>query len=254
MNADPATAFASDERPTRHGRRWHFPGLAPWVCGGIVVVALAGLSIPAFSETTKKADRGRSLARAKQVGLALKLFAGDNDGNYPCSGTPAGLKKPATSNAAFAALLPTYTESEEIFGDELSVYQTRKPDNVIDPKYTGQPVRTLEPGENVYAYIMGLTDTSNGSCPLVCDGTDGTGYYTTDATQRGGVGNGVEVIVIRLDCSGLIEPLAGPPNLRFVPMGTKLADRLGADPNDNLLDAKFYGKDVRLLDPAAGPR
>ena len=54
MNADPATALASDERPTRHGRRWHFPGLAPWVCGGIVVVALITYVTLALSERVVK--------------------------------------------------------------------------------------------------------------------------------------------------------------------------------------------------------
>lgn len=247
------SASAPGKVPTRRSRRRHLPGLAQWVCGGTVIAVLVGLSLPVFSETVGRSHRLKSLAQAKQIGLALKLFAGDNDGVYPSGGTPSQLKKPATANAAFAVLLPTYTESEMIFGDELSAYQTRKPDNVIDRPYTGKPVKTLEPGENVYAYMMGLTDASNGKCPLVCDGTDGTGYYTTDATQRGGVGNGVEVIVIRVDGSGLLEPLAGPPNLRLVPMGKKLADSLKADPDDNLLDAKLYGKDALLLEPAVDP-
>lgn len=253
MNADPVPAHASDEIPALPGRRRHFHGPAQWLCGGLVVAALVGLSVPVFSETEAKARRWKSLAQAKQIGLALKLFAGDNDGIYPCGGSPPALKKPTTSNAAFAALFPAYLESEMIFGDEGSVYQTRKPDNLIDMTYTGKPGKTLEPGENVYAYMMGLTDAAWGSWPLVFDGTDGTGYYTTDATQRGGVGNGVEVIVIRADNSGNLEALAGPPNLRFVPVGKKLADNLKAEPDDNLLDAKFYGKGVSLLDPAIAP-
>ena len=252
MNVPSSIAPASVETLSRRGRS-RFPGLAQWVCGGIVVAALTGLSLPVFSETVARSRRLKSLAQAKQIGIALKLFSGDNDGVYPSHGTPQVLKKPTTSNAAFATLFPAYLESELIFGDELSVYQTRKPDNIIDPTYTGKPVKTLEPGENVYAYMMGLTDASNASSPLVFDGTDGTGYYTADATQRGGVGNGVEVIVIRVDCSGLLEPLAGPPNLRFVPLGKKMADSLKADPDDNLLDAKLYGQDVRLLEPAVDP-
>ena len=218
--------------------------------GAVVLAALVGVSVPAFSETAARAARTRSLARAKQIGLALKLFAGDNDGTYPCDGTPELLQKPTTSNATFAALFPTYVTSEEIFGDELSAYQTHKPDNVIDNPYTGHPVKTLEPGENVYAYLMGLTDASDPRFPLVFDGTDGTGYYTADEKARGGVGGGVEVIVIHLDNGGELEPLAGPPNLRFVPLGKELAAKLAAQPDDNLLDAKLYGKDVRLLDPA----
>ena len=253
MNPEPPVPFTCRDLPTVHGKRRAFRGWMQRVCGVLVLAALVGVSIPAFSETSGKVDRARSLAQAKQIGLALKLFAGDNDGTYPCSGTPELLKKPATSNAAFAVLFPIYLESEMIFGDERSAYQTRKPDNVIDHTYTGKPIRTLEPGENVYGYMMGLTDNANPGCPLVFDGTDGAGYYTMDDKARGGIGGGVEVIVIRLDNSGRLEPLAGPPNLRFVPVGKSLAGELSAQADDNLLDAKLYGKDVSLLDPAVAP-
>ncbi len=253
MNTDPA-APAPDEAPIPRGRPRAFPGLAQWVCGGVILAALAGVSIPAFSETSGKLYRAKSLAQAKQVGLALKLFASDNDGDYPRDHVPNLLRKPATSNAAFAVLFPSYLASEKIFGDELSVYQTHEPDNVIDQTYTGKPGRTLEPGENVYGYMMGLTDSSDPRAPLVFDGTDGTGYYTTDEKARGGVTGGLEAIVIRLDNSGMIEPLAGPPNLRFVPLGKGLAEELKAQPDDNLLDAKLYGPHVVRLDPAIDPQ
>ena len=249
MNTDPAAISPPDEALTLRDRR-----LAQWVCGGMVLTALAILSIPAFSETSEKVYRAKSLAQAKQIGLALKLFAGDNDGDYPRDHVPDELRKPTTSNAAFAVMFPAYLASEKIFGDELSVYQTREPDNVIDQTYTGKPGRTLEPGENVYGYMMGLTDSSNPHAPLVFDGTDGTGYYTTDTKARGGVTGGVEAIVIRLDNSGAIEPLAGPPNLRFVPLGKNLAEKLNAQPDDNLLDAKLYGQSAVRLEPAIDPQ
>ena len=62
---------------------------------------------------------------------------------------------PADSNTAFACLFPIYTQSESLFANKYSAYQTRVPDNVIDPPYTVSPVKTLEPGENVYGYVMG---------------------------------------------------------------------------------------------------
>ena len=254
MSNDPAALSPSDPTPAVHGRQQAVSGWMQWLCGGIVLAVLVGVSVPAFSEMAEKADRSKSLSRAKQIGLCLKLFAGDNDGDYPKNGVPEPLKKPTTANAAFAPLLPVYTQSEMLFGDELSAYQTRKPDNVVDNPYTGKPVHTLEPGENVYGYMMGLSDSSHPNCPLVFDGTDGTGYYTTDAKARGGVGGGVEVIVIRLDNHGALEPLSGPPNLRFVPLGKALAEKLDAQPDDNLLDAKLYGDGVRLLDPAVDPQ
>ena len=223
---------------------------AQWVVGAAVLAALVGAAVPAFCETAARASRASSLAKARQIAVALKVFARDNNGTYPRHGTPELLQQPATSNAAFAVLFPNYTSSEAIFGDEHSVYQTRRPDNDIDRPYTGHPVKTLEPGENVYAYLMGLTDSSDPHTPLVCDGTDGSGYYTVDPKARGGAGGGTEAVVIRLDNSAHLEALAGPPNLRFVPLGKTLAEKFNAEPDENGLDAKFYGEDARLLDPA----
>ena len=107
------------------------------------------------------ADQG--LAQAKQIGLALKLFAGDNDGVYPKNGVPTIITAvPANSNDAFSALFPTYTTSEKIFGNKLAVgWQTGKaPMTKIDNPATYPPTKTLKAGENVYGYMMGLTDAS----------------------------------------------------------------------------------------------
>ncbi len=214
------------------------------------------MSIPAFSETSDKVYRAKSLMQAKQIGLALKLFAGDNDGDYPNDGVPDRLQQTGHVQRRLRRVVPElYLSSETIFGDELSAYQTRKPDNVIDQTYTGKPGRTLEPGENVYGYMMGLTDYSNPAAPLVFDGTDGTGYYTSDAKARGGVGGGVEAIVIRLDNSGVIEPLAGPPNLRFVPLGKVLAEKLdGQARRQPARRQALRARRAVRLDPAIDPQ
>ena len=148
-------------------------------------------------------------------------------------------------------LFPTYTQSETIFGNPLSNYQTRTPDNVIDDAFTGSPIKPLEPGENVYSYVMGLDDSFDPTIPLVVDGTDGTGHYVAALARHGGVWGGAEAIVIRLDNSGRFEKLAGPTNARYIPMGT-LSAADNSKPDDNLLDVSRYGPAVRLLDPAIG--
>lgn len=189
-----------------------------------------------------------SLAYAKQIGLALKLFAGDHDGKYPGQGVPVEMAKaPATSNAAFASLFPTYTTSERIFGNSLSAYQTHPPDDVIDPgEYTGKPVKTLEPGENAYAYVAGLTEKSDPNAPIVLDGTDGTGFYNSTPAVRGGVWEGKKAVVIHLDNSGSLETLTGRENTRYIPVN------LPGRPS-NLLDLSWLGNDVHLLNPAVAP-
>ncbi len=212
-----------------------------------VLLILLSVCLPVFNSVAIKGTQTKALAQAKQIGLALKLFAGDNDGRYPGKGVPVEMTTaPTTSNAAFAALFPTYTNSETIFGNSLSTYQTRRPDNIIDNPYTGKPVKTLEPGENVYAYVAGLTDKSDPTAPIVVDGTAGSLFYSSDKTKRGGTWEGKETIVIHLDNSGSVETLLGRENTRYIP--SKVSGR-----PTNGLDLSWLGPGVHLLNPAVAP-
>jgi prepilin-type N-terminal cleavage/methylation domain-containing protein len=188
-----------------------------------IIGILAGIALPVFNSVQVKGSQTKALAQAKQIGLALKLFAADNDGVYPKSGTPTLLTSVQYANDAFAPLFPTYTQSETIFGNKLSAYQTTTPDNVIDNPYTGTRTQTLKQGENVYAYMMGLTDASNPSSPLVFDGpADVSGDYTQTQSAKGGVWSGTKAVVIHLDNSGGLDTLTGT--------GAMCQD-MGYDPN-----------------------
>jgi hypothetical protein len=206
----------------------------------MVSVVLAGFMFPGFHRTCVRSPQTRALAQTKQVGLALKLYAGDHDDVYP-DGTNLHGETIRTSNDAFRSLFPTYTQSETLFGNRLSAWQRSVPDNVITPIS-----EALKPGENVYAYVAGFKADADPSWPLVAEGTDGTGHYATDQNARGGVWKGTSAIVIRNDNSGALEHLIGPEKARYVPrsQGSK----------QNLLDvAAYIGPQAKLLDPAVPP-
>src|SRR5947209_6001306 len=79
-----------------------------------IIAVLAGIALPVFSTVQERGAQTKDLSNAKQIGLACKLFASDNDGKFPsldgrAGDPPAGV--PATSNAAFACLVPTYLPS-----------------------------------------------------------------------------------------------------------------------------------------------
>lgn len=133
--------------------------------------------------------------------------------------------------------------SETIFGNETSAYQTRPPDNIIDNPYTGSPRHTLQPGENVYGYVMGLTESSRPVLPLVVEGTDGSRHYNTVPTRRGGVwGRTRRTIVVHLDNSGEVAKLNGDDHALYIPQSP--------DSRRNALDEAYLGRDARYLDPA----
>jgi hypothetical protein len=208
-----------------------------------LLAAIVFAFVPIFSRTSIRGPQTSALVRTKQIGLALKLYAGDHDGVYPAGVNSYG-ETIRTSNDAFRSLFPTYLTSESIFGNKLSAYQTAPPDDVILPSY-----KILRPGENVYSYVAGLDESFNPGTPLVADGTDGTGrgLYVSDRRARGGVWEGTKAVVIRLDNSGALETLAGPAQARFI-------SRTGEDGKQhNILSPESLGPKAKLLDPAVTP-
>lgn len=171
-----------------------------------IIAILAGIALPVYNNVTEKGQQTKALSNAKQIGLACKLFAGDNDGNFPQSGTKDALlfgsaNKPIDSNTAFKLLVPDYVASESIFYVAKSAWTPVTPD-----ENTRQPADTLKAGENHWAYVPLLTDTSNPNFPLLADGFSTTvGVYSNKQTEKGGVWSGKRAIIVKADQSGSIE-------------------------------------------------
>ena len=234
--------------PPMQARRRYIPNLTSWLVGAFVLVILVLGIFPACGcgGVQVKGMQTKSLAQARQIGLALRVFADDHGGDYPRAGLPAMAgAEVKDANAAFAVLFPDYLTSEALFANAY-VHGSHRPDNDYDNPYTGRPIKTLAPGENVYSYVAGLTIRSDPHAPLVADGTDGTGHYTTDTQKPGGVWAGRKAVVVYLDNSGALESLVGPEHSRYIP---RHPGEPGQD-GGNRLDVSILGPDVRLLDPA----
>ncbi len=221
-------------------RGFRFRSILKALLGVFLLLCLAAVLLPLNSRTCVKGPQTQALAKAKQIGLALKLYAGDHDGIYPAGVNSLG-QTIVSSNDAYRDLFPTYTQSEKIFGNPLSAYQTAPPDDIIQP-----PSEILKPGENVYSYVMGVTDAMAPTTPLVADGTNGAGRgaYAADRHARGGAWAGERAVVVYLDNSAAVERLTGPSNARFIERTTPDGSKF------NPLDPKELGPKLRLLDPA----
>ena len=184
-----------------------------------IIGILAGIALPVFNSVQIKGAQTKALAQAKQIGLALKLFATDNDGNYPQKGIPTTFTgDPANSSAAFAILFPTYVQNEVIFWNKLAkgYCKNTAPDNQLDDAGVTTNSKTLASGENAYGYMLNLTDSSNASYPLVFDATTGSGastYTKPGVTGAGSTWNGAKSVVIRLDNSAAVENIDGATNV-----------------------------------------
>ena len=54
-----------------------------------IIAILASIALPVFNGVTERANQTKDLSNAKQIGLALKLFASDNNGAFPSKGPAA---------------------------------------------------------------------------------------------------------------------------------------------------------------------
>jgi len=177
----------------------------------MILAILAGIALPVFASVQKKGMQTKALSNAKQIALALRLYASDNNGIYPDhtlrNGKPTATLVP-DSNTAFAQLFPTYIQQEAVFWLDKSAFcSPNPPDEVMDNPPKDNPVDTLNKGENEWAYVTGINDnSSNPAVPLLADGfADPKQHtYTNDPARPGGVWKGAVAIVIRADSSGSV--------------------------------------------------
>jgi len=168
-----------------------------------IIAILAGIAVPAFTGVITRGQQTKALSDAKQIYLGLKMYAADNDGAFPSKDFTSGaaLATGSFSNAAFRNIVPNYIQSEKIFAVAKSAWSPGAPD-----EDTSTDAKVLEAGENHWAYVINLFDTSNPNLPIIADGFSADiGTYSPSETAKGGVWKGEAAIVIRVDGSGRVE-------------------------------------------------
>ncbi|MHA3769987.1 type II secretion system protein [Verrucomicrobiota bacterium sgz303538] len=202
-----------------------------------IIAILAGMAMPAMQNALLAGKQSRALSDARQIAIALRMYAGDSDGQYP-SEVSAPDASITTSNDAFRVLFPAYLDSETVF-----TVPGSKAGGKADNK-TDTPAQTLARGENHWAYISGLSTSSNANWPLIVDHTDGSGYYSDRENDLGGTWKGGKGIMVRSDASASALKLSGTGHKRFLPRYN--------DPKLNALQVRDYmGEGVKLLEPAS---
>lgn len=203
-----------------------------------IIAILAGTAMPAMQGALLNAKQTQALSNARQIGIALRMYASDSDGQYPSQQSSPD-ESINNSNDAFRQLfINGYLETEAVFAVAGSKAGP-KADNRVDT-----PAQVLARGENHWAYIAGLNSSSNGSWPLIVDHTDGSGFYSDKDSDRGGTWRGRKGLVIRADTSATTVQLKGVGRKRFLPRHD--------DVRKNALQVRDYmGDDVKLLEPAS---
>jgi prepilin-type N-terminal cleavage/methylation domain-containing protein len=185
-----------------------------------IIALLASIALPAFSSVQVKAQQTKALNNAKQIGFACKAFATDNNGQYPTyaysSGSQVTTTQVATSNAAFGILIPTYLSTLQCF------YQPGSPETPgskapPDPSFatvSGTSGYAIPTALNHWAYVTGMSDTSNSSFPLITDNPANTTSPVKWATTgQGSVWKGKQTIVVHVDDSAAVDTLTSLEDL-----------------------------------------
>ena len=173
-----------------------------------IIAILAGIALPVFGEVKVRGDQTKALSNAKQIGTACKIYAVDYSGYYP-QYTDLAAKTAATvstnSNDILATLVPDYLPEKSIFAIPKSKYcKNAGSANAT----TAANLNKLGAGENEWAYVCGLTDTSYARWPLLADGfKEGGTTYSLNEADYGGIWKGKKAVVIRCDGSGNVETL-----------------------------------------------
>jgi prepilin-type N-terminal cleavage/methylation domain-containing protein len=220
----------------RDNKRWSAFTLIELLVVIAIIAILAGTAMPALTQALRTGKQTRATSDVRQVAMALKLYATDNEGSYPSRITEPNATM-NTSNDAFRVLIPSYVDTETIFTVPGSKAGP-KADNRMDT-----PSQVLARGENHWAYVSGLNSSSNSNWPLVVDHTDGSGFYTDRENDLGGTWRGGKAIVARGDGSASAVRLEGLGRKRFLPRYD--------DKKKNALQVQDYmGDSVKLLEPA----
>jgi len=189
-----------------HQRRSAGLTIVEVLVGIIVVVVLLGFLLPVFSRPCAKGRMTDSLNNAKQIGTALKMYAGDHDGRFPFArldDTPLGPSD--ASNRALENLMPKYSTTKKLFFNKTSAWCAKPAVDTSADSYL------LKRGQNDWNYIVGLVERSDARWPLVTTATISATDLTwsSDTTAKGGVWGGTDAVIVYADGSAKIETCNG---------------------------------------------
>ncbi len=173
----------------------------------VVITIIAMLAAGAYAAYGALMPGIRAKDAAKHTSVIytwLNAWSLDNNGAFP---------KGESSNLAFRELF-----KRDLGADEMQFYIANDPfhnsapdnkpdgDKGRDPEYA----QALEPGENAFAYVSGLSSSDDGRLPLIANGFAGQpGVWTKNKTERGGVFQGKYGVVCRVGGSAMAHDLNG---------------------------------------------
>ncbi|MEM0896636.1 MAG: type II secretion system protein [Verrucomicrobiota bacterium] len=161
-----------------------------------IIAILATASFPAMNAVLTNARMNASMQNAVNIHKALVNYASGNSGLYPDG---------KTANEALGYLVDDLTSEKPFFVSGSKWHGStfaKGPDNLWE--FSSPAGKALEPGENAYAFSVGMSPESDARLPLIASGftEGGVGRYTNDTTKAGGRWKGKKTVVVYCDGKG----------------------------------------------------
>lgn len=143
----------------------------------VVIAIIAGLAAISFGPITKKIKEGKritAVSNARNIYVALVSYASKNDGLFPSENTARDSEDGTSAEGCFTMLINSGDmEDEELFWNVES--------NVIGTTAAAKPDlnKVVDPGENAFGYISGLSTSSRSNVPIIFDSSATAGQFDT---------------------------------------------------------------------------
>ena len=189
--------------PIRHSASTGLTLIELFVLVAIIVVLVGFLIPPCGSRIGNKGRRTDSLSNAKQVAVALRMYAEDHGGNFPSTRIDG---KPFAhgdfSNQAFEQVMPKYCTNKKLFRNNASAWCKEPATDVGETD-----IYRIKRGQNDWIYVTDLKNESDPNWPLIATATASATNltYTNSKTAKGGVWEGKAAIIAYVD--GSARPL-----------------------------------------------
>jgi prepilin-type N-terminal cleavage/methylation domain-containing protein len=213
-----------------------------------IIAILASLAVPTFGKIQERGNITKGISNCRQIITAMRIYSGDQGGNYMDNSKDENGENPSDANAAFRVLFTeNILDNELVFGCPVSRFV---PDGNIGDPSSGSMEEAVSSGENHWMMTAGLSDSASGSVPLVYENAtsatwDPTWDVDAKGTNRKGRSWSNGVIIGMNDSSVAIQPLAGKS-------GTQQLKSLGSG-NDKNLFSQQTG-DFEVLDVQGGDK